>query len=451
MREQRANLRSATAHPTGDRLAETMGGALLVVALAFGGGSRGAGDLVVHVVAALALALGLMRWRDVRATRTQRLFIYWLCAAALVLLLQLVPLPASVFAAMPQRASVLADLRQAGLAPAWLPMTLDIWGTVRALLGVMTLGAAWLLVTTLNAEARIRLLRVAVVLGVGMALVGLAQAAAGDHSRLRPFALHHSVGAIGSFANRNHFADLMAMLIPVALSFAFSQTRGRSAGSIIWYAVAVLLLLASALSLSRAGIVLTVMAAATAYFLMNRRDAGQDSGRFLPMLAAGAATAGVAVYAWSGIAQRLSQDLVDDLRWQYLRHGLEAARAYFPWGSGAGSFRDVYAPFEPIGVMQPVHALHAHNDLLEVALEAGAPGLLLVLSLLTLVLLAAWRVFRENSDARQTSAIITAAAIGVFVPLAHSFVDYPLRTLAVTTVFATLLAVLTAASIERVE
>jgi O-antigen ligase len=142
---------------------------------------------------------------------------------------------------------------------------------------------------------------------------------------------------------------------------------------------------------------------------------------------------------------------LNDLRWQYLNHGIEAARAYFPWGSGAGSFRDAYAPFEPVTAMQPVYALHAHNDVLEVALEAGAPGLLLTLFLLALLFPLAWKRFQKNGDRHQTSTIIPATAVAAFVPLAHSFVDYPLRTLAVATVFAILLAVLMAAPAERVE
>ena len=70
-------------------------------------------------------------------------------------------------------------------------------------------------------------------------------------------------------------------------------------------------------------------------------------------------------------------DVADDLRWQYLQYGWQVAKASLPWGSGAGSFREVYAPFEPVGVMREVHALHAHNDLLQSAegLDSIAPAI----------------------------------------------------------------------------
>lgn len=454
MREYRAHLPSASRHPMGERLAEVAAGALLAAALIFGGGSRGAGDLVVHLVALGALAIGVMRWQTVRATRSQRLFLCWLLAAAAVLVLQLVPLPVSWFAALPQRAEVLADLRQAGVSPSWLPMTLDIWGTVRALLAVMTLAAAWLLTSTLDAKARARLLRLTLILGVAMALLGFAQAAAGEHSPLRPYGYHHTVGAIGSFANRNHFADLMAMLIPLALAFAFAaQALRRQARAATWYGMAMLLFLASALSFSRTGMLLTAAVTVVTSVLLAwaKLGAGRSSRYLLPGLAIVLGATGVAVYAWGGIAQRLALDPLNDLRWQYLHYGADAVRAYFPWGSGAGSFRDVYAPFEPVTAMQSVHALHAHNDVLEVALEAGLPGFLLVLFLLALLFPLIWMTVRKNGDGGRPSTIIPAAAVAVLVPLTHSFVDYPLRTLAVATVFAILLAVLMAAPAERVE
>jgi O-antigen ligase len=433
----------------GDRIAELAAAALLIAALLFGGGSRGTGDLVVHLVALPALALGLLRWRHGDAGRTQRLFAWWLLAAIAIVALQLLPLPASLFGASSQRARVLADLHLAGIAPAWLPMTLDVWGTVRALLALATFAAAWLLVNTLPHEARRRLLALVLFIAVAMALLGFAQAAAGEHSRLRFHGYFHPIGAIGTFANRNHFADLMAMLIPLALAFAFAaQDARRTPQAVAWCGVSIVLFLAAALSFSRTGILLAAVATIIAFVVMAGRNGSPDRARWrlLPIATVAVAALGVAVYAWDGIAHRLAQDPLADLRWQYLQYGVEAVKAWLPWGSGAGTFRDVYAPFEPVDAMQQVHALHAHNDLLEVALEAGIPGLALVAALLGLVWHAACiPLIRRTADRGRSSTIMLAAAVAVFVPLIHSFVDYPLRTLSVATVFAILLAVVMAA------
>ena len=79
-------------------------------------------------------------------------------------------------------------------------------------------------------------------------------------------------------------------------------------------------------------------------------------------------------FAWDGLMRRLDADPLDDLRWQYLRYGLDAMQAWLPWGSGLGTFPWVYAPMEPLAAMGPTFAERAHNDLLQIAIEAGIPG-----------------------------------------------------------------------------
>ena len=149
--------------------------------------------------------------------------------------------------------------------------------------------------------------------------------------------------------------------------------------------------------------------------------------------------AAVATYAWVQLAARLDKDPLEDLRLQYVRHGWEAVKAYLPWGSGAGSFRWTYAPFEPVTDMSETYALHAHNDLLELALELGLSGMGLALCLL--FILAAMGIARHELGGRLHLPQFVMA-VAVAVPLAHSLVDYPLRTLAVLVLSTGLVAAL---------
>lgn len=422
---------------------------LLVAALVFGGGSRGTGDFLVHLVALPALVLALLRWRHADATRLQRLLLWWWLAALAVVALQLLPLPAAVFARLPQREQVLADLHTAGLAPDWLPMSLDRWGTVRALLSLATFGAMWMLACTLTAEARQRLIKLAIVISVPLVLLGFAQVAGGRHVDLQ-FHPYQNVGsATGSFANRNHFASLLAMLGPFAILAGYQAQRARQPGwCFAWYSAAVLMLLGAAMTFSRAGVILASSAAALTVGLVLRDNLLQSHakdgrrGRMALYATLGVTVLAVANYAWSEIADRFDTDPLGDRRWEYLEHGLAAIRSYLPWGSGAGSFPYVYAPFEPLDAMVHTYALHAHNELAEVALELGLPGLLLVVGLLLLVIAATSKALSAIPGSHAISGPVTA--IAVWVPLVHSLVDYPLRTLAVTVVFALLLAQLTA-------
>jgi O-antigen ligase len=74
-------------------------------------------------------------------------------------------------------------------------------------------------------------------------------------------------------------------------------------------------------------------------------------------------------------------------------------------------------------------------------IEGGVPGVALLLAAFVAVV----HVARKNIIARNSDAsILTAAAIAAFVPMAHSFVDYPLRTHAVAVVLALVLSLLMA-------
>lgn len=441
-------MRLKGAKGTPDTAAEIAAALLLSAALLAGGGSRGVGDAVVHLAALPALLLAIVRWRWTSASRPQRVLAV-VCASAMALTaLQLLPLPPAIYGMLPGRSGVLADLSQAAQPHGWLPLTLDRWGTVRALLALVVFASFWALACTLTHAARLRLLKLALMVATLTALLGYAQSAAGTYSLLRPYDYHHSIGAIGLFANRNHFACLMAMLLPFAIALGIEAQSRRSAPvALVWYSMASMLFLAAALSFSRTGLVLACVTAFGSVLLLSSRAeaaSGQDRiRRWVPLAAIGVAVAGMAVYAWDGISQRLQQDPLEDLRWQYLRYGWGAAQAYLPWGSGWGSFKSVYAPFEPVGAMREVYALHAHNDILETLIETGLPGFVLLLTLLVTVICVTRKSLIEHTS---QLSILGAAAFAAFVPMVHSLVDYPLRTHAVAVVLALVLSFLLASA-----
>ena len=425
------------------RLNESAAAILLVAALLFGGGSRGLGDFTVHLLALPVLLLGWVAWRPAQWNRLQKLFGLLLLAATGLILLQLLPLPASLYAALPQRAEVLTELRAAGLEPAGLPMTLDVWGSVRALLSLVVFAAMWLIASGLSSESRLRLLKLALFTATAMALLGFWQAAAGHQPTLRFYEFHNTFGATATFANRNHFASLLAMLLPIALVLGGrAQAQRERPWMITWYSVAVILLLGAALTYSRSGMLLASLAAVVGGFAAWRaaaeRRRSSGLGTKLPLIAVAVAAAGAVFnYAWQILLGRFDQDPMEDLRWQYLEHGREAATAYLPWGSGFGSFKPVYAGHEPIEAMVGSHALHAHNDLLELAIEAGLPGLLLTALMLALI---GWGIARRIRPSVRARYLGIAVAVAVLVPLLHSISDYPLRTLAVLATWALLLS-----------
>ena len=145
-------------------------------------------------------------------------------------------------------------------------------------------------------------------------------------------------------------------------------------------------------------------------------------------------------YALFRIQERFEADPVDDARLVFIPNTIEAAKAYLPFGSGLGTFVSVYPLFEKAeGTLANTYANHAHNDAVEAALETGIFGLVLMGLFVTWLAYrsaAAWTgpIPRGASELDQTLA--RAATIVIVLLLAHSLVDYPLRTGAMMAVMA---------------
>ena len=110
-----------------------------------------------------------------------------------------------------------------------------------------------------------------------------------------------------------------------------------------------------------------------------------------------------------------------------------------PLGSGLGSFRRIYAVYEDHDRLDPTaYVPHAHNDYVELALETGIPGLIVLLLFLLWWGRAAWRAWAgPGSGDYARAAAVASAAI-----LVHSLVDFPLRTAGISAVFAMCLALM---------
>ena len=115
-----------------------------------------------------------------------------------------------------------------------------------------------------------------------------------------------------------------------------------------------------------------------------------------------------------------------------------ALKDYFPWGTGLGSFRDVYFLYENPATITTTYVVHAHNDYAELALELGLAGI----AVLVLFLIWWGAAVRRIWQTAETGSFARAASIASAAILAHSLVDFPLRTAAIASLFAVCLALL---------
>nr|WP_255609446.1 O-antigen ligase family protein [Methylosinus sp. Sm6] len=270
----------------------------------------------------------------------------------------------------------------------------------------------------------------------------------GQDSALRFYALTFRDVGVGFFANRNHTAAFLYATIPIA---AFASDRFIRHGN---HGVALLLgyLLTAWLGLmmtaSRSALLMGFIATVGAAALLMRGRMGLlKQLRVADYLIAGGFLAGAGglatSFGLSGILARLSEEkIAADARWSVAKASFSAAEAFFPFGSGLGAFDRVYPVFEGAAGIVPAFVNHAHNDVLELVVELGLVGLVVIIGAIVFAGLSAWRCLREGDATVATER--SAALLVAILLFVHSLWDYPLRTSGVAAVFAFCGAVLCA-------
>ena len=431
---------------------------ILVASIMLGGGTHGGflSDTILELLAIPALLAALSTL--IALPKEQRRRARWalaLCSAiALVPLLQLVPLPPAIWTAMPHRkemAEIFALLAQN--AP-WRPISVEPDATWVSVLSLLPPLAVFLGVIQLDYHERRLMSFVLLGMGIVAAALGTIQVGQGPSSPLRFYEITSDVEAVGFFANQNHFAAFMYSLLPFAAAWAtdlaFTMTPWRDRRQLETASVSILISIflgftvligAEVLTRSRAGLAL-VIAAAFAALALPLADRRRPS-RLTPFkLMSGVALAVVLLSVQFGlyrVYEKFSVDPMQDARLVFARNTVAAAKAYMPFGSGVGTFVQVYPSFEPPrDTIADVYVNHAHNDWLEMGLEGGVMSMAVMAAFLIWFALSSVRIWRDGAAHARTIDLLLARAATMVPPLlmAHSLVDYPLRTGAMMAVFA---------------
>ena len=410
--------------------------AYLVLVLLFGGASA-AGfvpNAVLQVLGALLLGWCLAAPDPLAAPWPSGLR---RCAIALLVLIavQFIPLPPFVWSALPGR-GIITDGYAALNQPApWQMLSLSPWNTVAALAWWIPALALAVALTRSTAPSSAALARTVASVAVVSIAFGAMQRAGGQFYFYQ--ITNYGLGT-GFFANANHQASFL--LCALALWAAgFSSQRGAGVrrdrlkiGPALYLAVLGLLILGIILSNSLAGIGLLVLILIATVVTT---PADLQPSRPLVWLGLALVTAAVFAMVWWGTAGAdLGQKAIDpgQTRLDFNRNGLALLRDIAPFGTGLGTFQEVYHWTESPNAVTNVYVNHAHNDLLELLIETGVFGLIALSLFLLWWARRAWDLWqagRANSFALG-GAIMTAAI------LAHSLVDYPLRTAAISSLFA---------------
>lgn len=363
--------------------------------------------------------------------------------AALVValpLVQLVPLPPGIWHGLPGREAAQAALAIAGAGDRWMPLTLDRPATVASLLSLGPPLAVMLMVASIAPRDRALLLLLVGAVGIVTVLIGAGQMA--SEGALRIYQQSHTGWVTGLQANRNSTADVLAIAIIALAASAGALARRGVRG---WWVAGAIGFMALGLILtgSRGGILLLVPVLLWALYLgggfatVTRRTA-LIALALLAMVGVAGVIAVRQIPVLAGVTARFDAD--SDFRFELWKDGWQAAQAYWPVGGGMGGFVHLFLPFERLEVVDTTSPNRAHNDYLELLIEAGAIGyavLAIAAAALAFLVIRAWR----KGEVPRNHRLFSIGAIAVVA--AHSLVDYPLRTMSLACLFALAAAMLT--------
>ena len=273
-----------------------------------------------------------------------------------------------------------------------------------------------------------------VLIALGQAVWGLLQA--GPFKELY-FGAEFAGGLIGGFGNANHFANFIAMTLPLAVFLlwqALPDHRGRrqrpQLAAVLWSLVLLVLVTAVLGSGSRTGMTTGLIVTLLTVLLLLR--AVSETSRRWYVLGAGVLLLLVLVIVGvNTLVTRFDTDgLSNDasLRWLLIGNSWQAAQAFWPVGSGPGSYSAVYPLFQPPGLRG--FAEHAHSDYVQLFMEFGAFFVLLAGLLTWLIVRQGMSLSRQVRKAGRdlgTAQLQLCCALGLLAVLLHSWVDFNLR------------------------
>ncbi len=380
---------------------------VLFGAVAFGG-VEGWSSAALEVGAAVLFALLL--WSKARSASLRFPSLLSPLGACLglfflLVLLQMIPLPSALVGFFePDRLPVPGE--GGGEALRWLPLSLSVKASLAELLRLLACLAVFLAVAEAETDeaaslaAFTRTVLVLTAFGFLLSLFGIIQKFSWSGKlywirqvsdpRAHPF---------GPFVNRNHFAGFIALVIPLSLSLLLSDRlhkgpRRRSPSgfdpvqALLVFAI-LIMTLALFLTVSRGGILSLLLALGLFAYLARRFRLARTRAiaQALLVLLIFFLTA-FTYFGWDQLLERLHPTgKATPHRLRVWSDSLRIVRDYPVLGTGLGTFALVYNPEEHgLGRYKSFSTRYAYpfaeNDYLQLAVETGTVGLILVFAAL---------------------------------------------------------------------
>ncbi|MDG2130147.1 MAG: O-antigen ligase family protein [Fuerstiella sp.] len=293
-------------------------------------------------------------------------------------------------------------------------------------------------------------IRLVAVSATVMAVIGLVQLFLGNGKFLwvidHPFR-HAKWPAKGTFTNQNHFAQFLALGIgPLiwcwqncgpkrqnrhdvvgqvrAQGFGLSRVKTGANQQYLVVTAASVVVFACLLTFSRGGITAFTIAILVSATVLS--DNWRKTWKLVVPLTV-FAVVGVTVVGtdaleqkWNSVVRADSLESLSSGRFHLWAALKDAVPHFWQAGSGLGSHAEVYPTW--MSKQFGLRYSHAESGYLQVLLELGVPGLVLLAAGIGLCARWCWKTFRSgNTDERQR---ITVLAAGLVASVTHSLIDF---------------------------
>jgi hypothetical protein len=423
---------------------------LLAMAWAFGGATRSNTEwmAILELVSLACVALIFLTRKSIEVPGRARWPALLFSGFIVVALLQLVPLPWEMWTALPGRETIASGLERLELDGGFRPLSLSPESTISSLLKLIPpLTVFWIALQLPWRTLMTTLVWTVVVIAMFSTLWAIGQVM-GAAPHLYAWTPAHL--APGPFANPNHQGTLLLMCLPLiaVLAGQARQNAGIGAGSeqaLPWVSVGVFVFIGVIVAGSLFGYLMSpfVIAACGLVGAGNFRSGKRQAlgvGLALSVLA-------LVLVVWnSGLDSLGGMDSTQSpqSRSAISADTLDGIAMFAPLGAGLGTFEKAYPLFEDTSAIPRTYVNHAHNEYLQIALEFGAPGVLLMAAFLVWFMASLGATWFTRQEFGSLLRIKMGASVALCVPLLHSILDYPMRAPAVACLAAACMAVLVA-------
>ena len=437
-----------------NRIFAVIVGVFITFVILSGGGffSLSARLLLISIFSLVVLTLALWRLRWGLPNNVSFFALMVLFFGVGLMALQLVPLPPQIWSNFAGRQFLMKDFAILGMDNQWAPLSLSPAATRQDIISLLPGLAAFF--GTLSLSARELRIVVRSVVGIALvaALVGLAQRFEGVNGPFNFYHYENPIAASGFFANRNFLAAELYCAVPFVAALTIKvDSRSkliRRLGYLVGLACITFLIGALGATGSRMGALLVVLSviASIIMILGAWRSNSRLRMRLSPLYIIGMLVGSLVIAQLLLVAllRFTATDIATDYRGTIFDVSLTTFKAFFPIGSGFGSFVPVYQLFEQPSIMISSYVNHAHNDWLELLIEGGLPMGIVLFGFLIWFFCAAILAWRPTNE-----LFSRAGSIAALLLLIHSLVDYPLRTPGMMCLFGLFCGVMAFASSTR--